>query len=337
MAMASICSPEMPRRAFMAVIAGGLLAAPLAAGAQQAGEVYRIGYLDPSSLGFRTPSIFETALRERGWVEQRNYVFEARWADRKLERLAEFAAELVRLRVSLMVARGVEAATAASRATRDIPIVFTDVADPVGSGLVASLARPGGNVTGLASMAGEAVAKQLELLNQTLPGGLSPTEMLWVGMTQPDASVWRELQATGHRLGIMLRSTLVVADQAGLQRTLDSLSQSPPAAVLVYADQFAAGYLTTLGKFAVRQRLPMASNVALLTWEGGLMSYSRSPREEWERTAEYVVRIRNGARPADLPVRRADTFELLFNGRTAKALGLTIPPSLLQRADQVIE
>jgi putative ABC transport system substrate-binding protein len=121
------------------------------------------------------------------------------------------------------------------------------------------------------------------------------------------------------------------------KRGLNSLSQSPPAAALVYADEFAAGYLTTLGKFAVRQRLPMASNVALLTWEGGLMSYSRSPREEWERTAEYVVRIRNGARPADLPVRRADTFQLFLNRSTAKALGLTIPPSLLQRADLVIE
>ena len=298
--------------------------------------MYRIGYLDPSSMSFRTPSLFETALRERGWVEQRDYMFEARWADSNAARLAEFAAELVRLRVSLIVARGVEAATAARRATRDIPIVFIDVADPVGSGLVASLARPGGNVTGLASVAGEAVAKQLELLNQTLPGGLSLAEVLWVGMTQPDVSVWREIQATGHRLGITLRSTLV-ADQAGLQRALNGLSQSPPAAALVYADQFAVGYLTTLGRFAVRERLPMASNVALLTWEGGLMSYSRSPREEWERTAEYVVQIRNGARPADLPVRRADAFDLLLNRSTAKALGLTIPPSLLQRADQVIE
>ena len=187
----------MDRRAFLAG-AAALLAAPLAAEAQPAGKVWRIGYLDPSPLSFGRPTTLETALRERDWVEKRDYVFEARWADRKPERFTEFARELARLKVNVIVARGTEAATAASRATRDIPIVFTDVADPVGAGLVESLARPGANVTGLASVAGETAAKQLALLYETLPG-LSLVEVLWIGMSQPDGPVWRDLQASGQR------------------------------------------------------------------------------------------------------------------------------------------
>ena len=325
----------MDRRAFLATLTGGLLAAPLAAAAQQAGKVWRIGYLDPAPLSFGRPETFERALREQGWVEKRDYVLEARWADYKSERLMEFAAELVRLKVNLIVARGIEAAVAASRATRDIPIVFADVADPVGAGLVASLARPGANVTGFASRAGEALAKQLGLLHETLPR-LSLVDVLWVGMTQPDAAMSKDIQGTGQRLRIALRST-PVADQAGLQRALGALSQSPPGAVLVYADDYATGYLHTLGRFAGEKRLPMASNTVTLTWFGGLMSYSRSLPEEWERVTEHVIRIRKGARPADLPVQQPTKFELVINRGTAKALGLTIPPSLLQQADQVIE
>ena len=325
----------MNRRAFLSALSGSILAAPLAAEAQPAGKVWRIGYLDPAPLSFGRPETFERALRERGWVEKRDYVLETRWADYKSERLMEFAAELVRLKVNLIVARGIEAAVAASRATRDIPIVFADVADPVGAGLVASLARPGANVTGFASRAGEAVAKQLGLLHETLPR-LSLVDVLWVGMTQPDAAMWKDVQGTGRRLRIALRST-PVADQAGLQRALAALSQSPPGAVLVYADEYAQGYLATLGRFAGEKRLPMASNTAALTWGGGLMNYSRSLPEEWERVTEYVIRIRMGARPADLPVQQPTNFELVINRGSAKALGLTIPPSLLQQADQVIE
>jgi putative ABC transport system substrate-binding protein len=325
----------MERRTFLAMVSGSLLAAPLAAEAQPAGKVWRIGYLDPGPLSWGRPITLETALRERDWVEKRDYVFEARWADRKPERFTELARELARLKVNVIVARGTEAATAASRATRDIPVVFADVADPVGAGLVVSLARPGANVTGLASVAGETAAKQLALLQETLPG-LSLVEVLWVGTSQPDAPVWRELQASGQQLGIALRST-PIADQAGMQRALDALRQRPPRAVLVYADEYSEGYLTTLGRFASERRLPMASNALALTWYGGLMSYSRGLHEEWERTAEYVVRILKGARPGDLPVQQPTKFELLINLKTAKALGLTIPPSLLLRADQVIQ
>jgi putative ABC transport system substrate-binding protein len=325
----------MERRTFLALVPGSLLAAPLAAEAQPAEKVWRIGYLDPAGMSFDRPLILEGALRERGWVAKRDYVFEARWADRTPDRFTEFARELVRLKVDIIVTRGTEAATAASRATRDIPIVFADVADPVGAGLAVSLARPGANVTGLASVAGGTAAKQLALLQETLPG-LSLVEVLWVGMSQPDAPVWRELQASGQRLGIALRST-PIADQVGLQRALDALRQRPPGAALVYADEFAGGYLTTLGRFGGERRLPMASNALALTWYGGLMSYSRGQQEEWERTAEYVVRILKGTRPADLPVQQPTKFELVINLKTAKALGLTIPPSLLLQADRVID
>jgi putative ABC transport system substrate-binding protein len=333
--MDSICSPEMPRRAFLAAIAAGLLAAPLVVEAQPAATVWRIGYLDPFALTFGTPQTLKRALGERGWVEKRDYVFEGRWADREPERLREFAAELVRLKVNVIVARGIEAAVAASRATRDIPIVFVDVADPVDSGLVGSLARPGANVTGLASVAGETAAKQLGFLHETLPR-ISLVDVLWVGMTQPDAAVNKDIEETGRRLGIALRSILVT-DQGGLQRALSALSQGPPGAALVYADELESGYFQTLGRFAGERRLPIASNAVALTWFGGLMSYSRSLAEEWERAAEYVLRIRKGERPADLPVQQPTRFELVINLKTAKALGLTIPPSLLQRADQVIE
>jgi putative ABC transport system substrate-binding protein len=220
------------------------------------------------------------ALRARGWVEGRDYAVEARWADRKVERLTEFATELVRLRVNLIVARGTEAATAAGRATQDIPIVFVDVADPVGAGLVASLAHPEANITGVASAAGEATAKQLGLLRESVPR-LSLVDVLWVGMTQPDAAVWKGVQGTAKSLGIALRSS-PVADRAELQRVLSALSQSPPGAVLVYADEYEEGYLQTLGRFAGQHRMPMASNAVALTWFGGLMSYSRSQPEEWD-------------------------------------------------------
>ncbi len=325
----------MNRRAFIGALAGGLLTAPLAA-AQQAEKRYRIGYLSDFPLTFGTPDFLVRALQQRGWEQQRDYVFEARWADHKPERLAEFAAELVGSKVNVIVARGNEAATAASVATRVIPIVFNAVSDPVEAGLAGSLGRPGGNVTGVASGVGQAAGKQLELLQETLPPGLALVEVLWIGMTHPDASVWRQVQGVGHRLGITLRST-VVADQASLQRALTGLSQTPPGAVLVYSDGPDEGYLTTLGKFAIRKRMPMVSNSAVLTWSGGLMSYARNLAEGWARTADYVIRIRNGARPADLPVQQPETFQLLLNRGTFKTLGLTIPPSLLQRADQVIE
>jgi putative ABC transport system substrate-binding protein len=323
------------RRAFLGVISGGLLAAPLAAEAQPAGKVWRIGFLALGPLTWDKPPEFVGALRERGWVEGRDYALEARWADRNAQRLTEFATDLVRMKVDLIVARGIEAAAAAGRATKDIPIVFVDVADPVGAGLVTSLARPGANITGVASAAGEAAAKQLGLLRETLPR-LSLVEVLWVGMTQPDAAVWKDLQGTAQGLGIALRS-IPVADQTHLQRVLPALSQSPPEATLVYADEYAAGYMETLGRFAASHRLPVASNAVALTWYGGLMSYSRSQPEEWGRATEYVVRIRKGAKPSDLPVERPTKFKLVINLKTAKAIGLTIPPSLLQRADQVIE
>jgi putative ABC transport system substrate-binding protein len=326
----------MERRAFIGTLAGSLLAAPLAVEAQQAEKRYCIGYLDDFPLTFGTPDFLARALQQRGWEQQRDYVFEARWADHKPERLVEFAAELVGSKVNVIVARGNQAATAASGATRDIPIVFNAVSDPVEAGLAGSLGRPGGNVTGVASGVGPAAAKQLELLHETLPPGLALVAVLWVGMTHPDASVWRQVQEVGHRLGITLRST-VVADQTSLQRALTGLSQTPPGAVLVYSDGPDEGYLTALGKFAIRKRVPIISNSAVLTWSGGLMSYARNLAEGWARTADYVIRLRNGARPADLPVQQPETFQLLLNRGTFKALGLTIPPSLLQRADQVIE
>jgi putative ABC transport system substrate-binding protein len=308
---------------------------PLAVEAQQAKRVWRIGILDPNPLTWGIPVTLETALRKHGLIEKRDYVFESRWADYKSERLAEFARDLARLKVDIIVATGTEAAVAASRATRDIPVVFSEVADPVGAGLVKSLARPGANVTGVASQAGEAAGKALALLHEALPGA-SRVEVLWIGTSQPEAPVWSSLRASGQQLGIELRST-PVPDQASLQRRLGTLGENPPGAVFVYTNELALGYLVTLGRFARERRLPIASNSLALTWIGGLMSYARDLQKERDRTAEYVVQILKGARPADLPVQQPTEFELVINLNTAKALGLTIPPSLLLRADQVIE
>lgn len=323
------------RRAFLGGVGLALLSTPLTARAQPQGKVHRVGYLDPIGLSFGSPESLVRALRELGWIEKQNVLYEARWADRKPERFTDLAMELARLQVDVIVARGPEAALAAKRATGSIPIVFFAVADPVGAGLVTNLARPEGNVTGLTDAAEQTAAKQLELLKEVIPR-LSRVDVLWVGSSRPDEPVRRHLQAAAQSLGIAVRFT-AVPDRSRLDQVLAVLRRDPPGAVFAHADELEVGRLATLGDFVLKRRIPMASNAIYAVWNGGLMSYGRSVSAEPVRVAHYVDRILRGSKPAELPVEQPTVFDLVVNAGTAKVLGIKLPPALLLRATQVID
>ncbi len=328
------------RRRFIATLAGGLLATPLAVEGQQAGRAYRIGFLslgsepEPSSLApYRIA--FQQELRERGWIEGRNIVFEPRFAHFKSEQLPELMAELLRLKVDIILVSSTEAALAAKRATTSIPIVMTDVGDPVGTGLVAGLARPGGNVTGLSFLGTELTGKQLDLLKEAIPR-LSLVGVLSNPANASHASRLKEAEVTAERLRVQLL-LLGARSAAELDSAFVSLAERRAGALLVLGDPFFGQQWNRLVLLAVKTRLP-----TMYAWRehvvaGGLMSYGVNLVELYRHVAVYVDKILKGAKPADLPVEQPTKFELVINLKTAKALGLTIPPSLLLRADQVIE
>jgi putative ABC transport system substrate-binding protein len=319
------------------VLALGLTLAPLATEGQQASKVPRIGYLSAGAP--ETAPTFENAfrqgLRELGYVEDRNIAIEYRWAKGKYERLPELAAELVRLKVDVILAVTTPAGQAAKAATRTIPIVFTLVADPVASGLVGSLARPSGNITGLPSIASETIGKQLELLKETV-ARVSRVAVL----QNPDASshqfMVREAAGAARALGVQLR-VLKARSPNDLDAAFTAIIGERADALLVLADGFFRTHRARIADFAAKSRLPLVSGEREQTEVGGLMSYGPSRLDIFRRAATYVDKILKGAKPADLPVEQPTKFELVINLKTAKALGLTIPQTLLQRADQVIQ
>jgi putative tryptophan/tyrosine transport system substrate-binding protein len=326
----------MNRRAFLATVAGGLLAAPLAAQAQQAEKVYRVGILSAGHQSLReTDAVFPQALRELGWIEGKNVVFETRYADDRLDRLPELAAELIRLKVDLIVTYGTLAPLAAKRATATIPIVMSSAGDPLGSGLVASLARPGGNVTGLSMMVPEMGGKRLQMLKQVLPG-VSRVAILWNAANPYPALVFRQTEGAARGLGIQLQS-LEVRSPGDFHRALEAAARQRAGALLTVEDPLIVGQRTQILDFTAKNRLPAMHGLREFVEVGGLMSYGVSLADLRRRSAGYVDRILKGAKPGDLPIEQPTKFELVINLKTAKALGLTIPPSLLQRADQVIE
>ncbi len=329
------------RRAFIETIVGGLLAAPLAAEAQQARKVPRIGF-----LGTRTPSdtssafdAFRQGLRELGWVEGQNIVIEYRWAEGRYERLPTLAAELVRLKVDIIVAVTTPGIQAAKNATETIPIVMiSGSADPVGLGLIASLARPGGNVTGLSYSVGrEIFGKGLELLKETVPkvrrvailsnpsNPASPVQPLII----------REVYVAARSLGVQL--LLEARGPNGFDGAFAAMAKERVGALLVVADSIFILHRTRLADLAAKSRLPAMYGFREHVEAGGLMSYGANLADLYRRAATYVDKILKGAKPADLPVEQPTKFELVINLKTAKALGLTIPQSLLGRADEVIE
>jgi putative tryptophan/tyrosine transport system substrate-binding protein len=327
----------MNRRAFLSG-AGALLAAPLGGEAQQPGKVYRIGVLtnkasDPAEA--RLWQAFRSGLRERGWIEGQNILIEFRAAEGNTARLPELAADLVRLKVDLIVARASIWVQPAKEATSSIPIVFLTHADPVGTGHVASLARPGGNITGLAVLMTDLAPKGLELLVSAVPVAKRIT-VLWNPDAPSHPQALKALEDAGRALRVQLQA--VGARTAGeLEGAFAAMDRARAKAVLVLATALFLAERQRVAELAIKHRLPTMSNFKDAVEAGGLMSYSPNWDDLYRRGAIYVDKILKGAKPADLPVEQATKFELVINLKTAKALGLTIPPSLLQRADQVIE
>ena len=318
----------MDRRAFIAVIGGGLLAAPLAAGAQQAARVWRIGYIDVSDDVKHYEAISQR-LRELGYVEGRNLVTERRYSQGQAERFPEFAAELVRLKVDLIIVITTPAALAVKRATKTIPIVFPTAIDPVGAGVISSLAQPGGNITGLTTQSFDLVAKRLQLLKEAIPH-LSRVAVLWNANNPANAAPWRKAQEAARALGVALLSQ-EVRGPADFERVFAVMARERPDALLFIRDGLTLQHGGQIVDFVTRKAMPSMLEGSELVAAGGLMSY------EANLVAILVDKILKGAKPGDLPFERPTKFELVINLKTAKALGLTIPPSLLQRADQVIE
>ena len=325
------------RDTVLALLALG--AAPLAAEAQQATKVARIGCLATNpAISTRLREAFVQGLRDLGYIEGRNLLIEYRDADGKAERLPALAAELVALKVDVIVASGTLAALAARRATKTLPIVFSPAGDPVGSGLVASLARPGGNVTGLSAFAPELVGKRLELLKEAVPG-ISRVAVLW----QPGAFGERTEKDTLKRAEVAARDLgmpLQFVEARGpddFARAFSDMSRARASALAVLASNMFNSERRRLVDLAAEKRLPKVYSARELVDAGGLMSYGANLADLNRRAATYVDRILKGTKPADLPVEQPTKFELIINLKTAKALGLTIPQSVLGRADEVIQ
>ena len=335
----SLGTPGMLRRAFVAALAGGLLSAPLAAGAQQPTNVFRIGILGtypPTTPEFaHVWEAFFQGLRARGYVEGQNLVVERRFMEGKVELLPQLAAELVRLNVGVIVAGGQPPPVAAKRATATIPIVMTNFSDPVGLGLVTSLSRPGGNITGLAFLTVELVGKQLQLLKEAVPR-LSRVGLL-TNPSNPGAALQRRgAETTARSLGLQLQ-VLEVQRPDELARAFAAMVRERAGAVLLPGDSLFFHHGTQIADLALKSRLPALFTPREFAEAGGLLAYGADLGDVYRRAAVYVDKILKGARPGDLPIEQPTKFELIINLRTARTLGLTIPPSLLQRADQVIE
>jgi putative ABC transport system substrate-binding protein len=328
----------LDRRGFIGGVVVSLLAAPFAAGAQQPGKVYRIGYLSAPSRESveHVVEAFLRRLRELGWIEGENLIIEYRWAEGNVERLPDLAAELVRSRVDVIVAPAGSAALAAKNATSSIPIVMMFPSDPVELGLVASLRRPGGNITGTAFTPGpQLFGKQLQILKETIPRA-SRVAILRNPADPGDAPQVTEVEAAARSLGIHLQQV-----QARRPEEFDSafaaMARERAEALLVAGGSTFLAHRTRLAELAVKYRLPTMYNYRENVEVGGLMAYAVNMTEFVARAAIYVDKILKGANPADLPVERPTKFELVINLRTAKALGLTIPQSVLARADEVIQ
>ena len=324
----------MDRRAFVGALAGGLLAAPLAGWAQSAGKVYRVGVLSPGSPSTGLAA-FGSGIRRLGWVPGQNLLLEQRYARGDLGRLPALAADLVSLKVDVILVSSL-AIPAARAATRTIPTVMTfAVDDPVEEGWVASLARPGGNLTGVTLNAPELTGKRLELAKTMLPGMRRVGVLAWprpggLGQVRAAETAARSLSLEPH--------VVEVQEPAQYEGALDALKRGGADALLVLASSAFFAERQRIAGLAIKHRLPLVAPFREVADAGGLMAYGPNIVELWgQRVPVYVDRILRGAKPGDLPIEQPTKYELVINLKTAKALGLTIPQSLLQRADQVIE
>jgi len=325
------------RRIGLAIgLALSMLLAPLAAGAQ-AKKTPRIGFLAPPSAEYAKSRVaaFEQALHQLGYVDGKSIIIEYRYADGRFERLPNLATELVRLGVDILVVMGAPAAHAAKNATSVIPIVIGNAADPVGTGLVASLARPGGNITGLSDFNLGVVTKRFELLKEVVPSA-SRVAVLLNPANPTNPLQLKEIQAVAPALGVTLLP-LEARELNDVDRAFAVMRNQQPGALIVFGDQMFGTHQKRLAELALKSRLPAIWAQKENVDAGGLMSYGTNFDDLYRRAAGYVDKILKGAKPADLPVEQPTKFELVINLKTAKALGLTIPQSVMLRADQVIE
>ena len=327
---------KMKRREFITLLGGAAVAWPLAARAQQPGKLPSIGYLGsatPATQG-QWVSAFVQRLRELGWIEGRTIAIMYRWAEGRAERAVEIAAELVRRKVDVIVTSATAAIVAAKQATSVIPIVFAAAGDPVGTGLVASLSRPGGNVTGLSMQQTDVAAKRLELLREFVPG-LRRLAML-VNVGNPVVLLeLGEVQAAARALGLEV-ITLEIRRGEDIAPAFEGLKGRADA-LYVVGDALVITHRIRINTLALAVRLPTIYYFREYVEVGGLMSYGPNIPDLFRRAADYVDKILRGAKPGDIPVEQPTKFDLIINLTTAKALGLEVPPTLLARADEVIE
>jgi ABC-type uncharacterized transport system substrate-binding protein len=325
------------RRHVLALLAGAL-AAPLASFAQQPTKIPRIGFLHPAPPG-GVPGMrleaFRDALHELGYVEGKNVQLEVRWGNGEFERLAALAAELVELKVDVIVAATSPSVVAARQATRMIPIVMPVSSDPVGDGLVASLAHPGGNITGLSMMAPELGAKRLQLLRETFPEASRAVAVLWNPAYAGMRARFEEAKVAAPKLGLTARS-VEVRDTRELDAAFEAIVREHPEA-LVLSDPFTTSQRARIVEFVAEHGLPAIYESSDFVDVGGLMSFGPNISDLYRGAAVYVDKILKGAKPGDLPIQQPTKFELVLNMKAAKALGISFPASVLSRADRLIE
>ena len=329
---------HIQRREFISTLVGGAAAASPIVACADSGKIARIGYLSPDSPSPAATALFDAfcdGLRELGWIKGKNVTVELRYAENRVERLPEVAAELVRINVDVIVGRGTLGPLAAKRATSTIPIVMAGSGDPLGSGLVASLARPGGNVTGMSLMVPDLGGKRLELLKELLPR-LARVAVLWDAANPYPAIVFKETQAAAQALAIDVQS-LEVRAADDFDGVFEVARKQRPDALITVEDPLTFNYQKRIADFALANQLPSLHGVREFVVAGGLLSYRANVADLYRRAASYVDKILKGAKPADLPVQQPTKFELVINLQTAKTLGLTVPPMLLARADEVVE
>jgi putative tryptophan/tyrosine transport system substrate-binding protein len=324
---------DVRRRDFIRLLSGAA-AWPLAAHAQQPAKVVGVLNLGPASAWSSRVAALRAGLRDLGWVEGKNIVLEFRWAD-NVDQLPRFAAELVRMNVDVIFAPSSTMVEPAHQATKTIPIVFSNHADPIGTGHVASLPRPGGNITGLSELATELNAKALEMLKDAVPQA-TRIGVLWNPTTPSQVPGLQSVKAAGERLGLTLH--MVPAATVGdFDGAFVSMARENVAAVFVVPAPIQVMHRARLAELALKHRLPTMFESKENVEAGGLMSYGADRNDLSRRAALYIDKILKGAKPADLPVEQASKYQLVINLKTAKALGLDLPPSLLARADEVIK
>ncbi len=324
----------MRRRNFITLL-GGAVAWPVVTRAQQTGKVYRVGFLwDNPAVWPHALEAFHRGLRDLGWTEGQNIAVEYRWAEGRFDRLPALAEELVGLKVDVIVAPTSIYAGAAKRATSTIPIVFASHADPIGSGHVVNLARPGGNITGLTVMLSETTAKSLELLREVVPG-LSRVAVIWDPATPSHRPGLNAVEAMSGALGFRLQA-IAVPSMTEFDSAFSAMVQDRAEGVVVLSTPLFMGGATRLAELAIKHRLPTMFGPREHVEAGGLMSYGPDRADLYRRAASYVDKILRGAKP-DLPVQQPTKFEFVINLKTAKALGIDVPPTLLARTTEVIE